>query len=309
MQAPHVWNDPDLIETDSHMENRFLRPFHDPREGSVVRIAPDVATACTHLFQSFSERNQLQPGKTYRWSVRIKTRKISEDSSGQPPYPIVGQDQGAVLGIDCRTAIGYPILQKYVLRVVGTHDWQTYSGVITVPADTASGDVFVGVRRASGEALFDKVSFKPQDGDTEWLVNGDFEKFTKSPLVYDHWWIDDPSVLRAHWRHFCRQFHVGDDVVARYFKLAIAWERPPASVTNGQPFQICAADQYPRHAILRRSASCHGQRRGSDFGVAARLEACRRPQARKGKPCRWKRRPVEVVGGGRQAGRLCDPHT
>ena len=238
---PHPLNDPEMPAIDAAIKDRFVTPFHDPQEGWVVRIAPNMAPSVyTHVFQSLDGKHQPQPGKRYRWSVRVKTRDVTDRTPDAPKIPLTGRDQGAVVLVAWWSIYGGQILQDYVVRLVGTHEWQTYNGVVTAPAGTGSALIFVGMRQATGEAFFDKLSFKPEGDNAEWIVNGDFEKFTKTPLKIDGFYLDDPSVGQAFSRYFCNKFHIGDDVVARYFKLAIALEKPAVPITSGQPFQISA---------------------------------------------------------------------
>jgi hypothetical protein len=211
---------------------RFVTPYQDPQEGPAMRIVLPTPkqTAFNHQYLSDVNPNvPLQGGKTYRWSVRIKTRDITEG-------PAEGY-RGAVMMVRWYSTTAQ-VGESMPVRLTGTHDWQTYAGNLTAPADTVNAILFLGVWQSAGEAFFTKLSFKAEDRDAELTGNGSFGKFIAAPLKFDYWYHVDGSLTRTHCRYFCNKYQVGDDVVARYFKLAVAPETPAAPVAAGQPFPI-----------------------------------------------------------------------
>ena len=233
--CPSPWNDPQMVAAESRCKDRYLQPVRTPIEGTALRIAPDsdsIPTTFVHQYLSDHKMaDRIRPGRKYRWSVRIKTRDITDG-------PAAGRDQGATLCLAWAGKNADMFLQDHVLRVVGTHDWQTYTGVTTAPANATNLIVFLSVRHAKGEAIFTKASFKAESDDTELIANGSFEKFIATPLTFDDWYGGDASITRSHWRYFCNKYHVGDDVVARYFKLALEFEKPRQAIQAGRPFSI-----------------------------------------------------------------------
>ncbi|MFH1264797.1 MAG: hypothetical protein ABIK89_03675, partial [Planctomycetota bacterium] len=233
------WNDPEMGKAEATFKDRFVVPVRDAQEGPAMRIAPSSlkVTALNHQYLSDVHPTvQLQGGKKYRWSVRLKTRDITAQpaNAGSP-----ASKQGAVMFVrwfNSSAQIG----EDWMCAVVGTHDWQTYSGVVAAPAGAVGYCVFVTVWHATGEALFTKISLKAEGDDQELIGNGNFEKFVANPLKFDHWYHVDSSLTLAHWRHFCNKHRVGDDVVARYFKLAVEFEKPQASLEAGKPFPLAA---------------------------------------------------------------------
>ena len=183
---PSPWNDPEDDRNGSPHEESVSPSRSRSREGRVVRIVPDVAPqAYTHIFQFLSEAEpplRVQPGKTFRWSVRIRTQNISDAQStptGSLRYPIAGQDQGAVVFIVWFASNGHQISQNYVVRLTGTHDWQTCCGVATAPPNTVSAAIYLASGRPTARRSSPRSRSRPKATTPSGLLNGSFEKFTR----------------------------------------------------------------------------------------------------------------------------------
>ncbi|MCC6581807.1 MAG: hypothetical protein IT440_15350 [Phycisphaeraceae bacterium] len=251
---PSDLNDPDMMAAEARIRQRCITPVVDEREGSAMRIANTDPDGLPFNHQYFSEvhpKNHIQGGRTYLWSLHMRTNDIQDS-----PRP---SGRGAVFMMRWfnKTA---QIREDWLVSKFGTNDWQTFSGQIKAPEDAVDCAFFLMLWRATGEAWFTQLSLKLENDDREWVGNGCFDKAAPSPFKFDYWYHVDDTLALSHRRWFCNKHHVGDDVVARYFKLDIQLDKPREGMQAGRPVEIAATLTNTRDAGLYedpKSADAH----------------------------------------------------
>ena len=207
------------------LKYRRVQPFKHPQKGNVIKFTSTSLGLYDNMFiQSYAKEKQprgklapgslyipVKPGDTLTYSFWLE----SEKTEGNEGFTFL------VVPVTKEQVRRRPHIAAYREKFGPGKKGRIVRGTFKLPSYCHFIWANIGLRDAKGTVYLDDFSLKGSDG-KELMQYGSFEKVQFEPEVkLKGWVLSDNFALKPIMRNFCNEQRIGNDVVYRYFNLAV----------------------------------------------------------------------------------------